>query len=108
MLTLRTDFGCTEAIIDDDCGIKKFYEIASILTDNLDIKFKVTADEADTQLWHFPYNKNVLSLHYNVYTGISIFPGKFREASKQENEAVVEIARQLEKILNNSSSQYLS
>ncbi len=23
-LTLRTDFGCTEAIIDDDCGLKDF------------------------------------------------------------------------------------
>jgi len=21
-LTLRTDFGCTEAVIDDDCGLK--------------------------------------------------------------------------------------
>jgi|SRR5690606_18480765 len=99
MLTLRTDFGCTEAIIDDDCGIKKFYEIASLLTSELDIRFKVTADESDSQLWHFPYKKNVLSLHYNVFTGISIFPGKFREACKEENDAVVELAQQLEKIL---------
>ena len=36
-LTLRTDFGCTEAVIDDDCGLKRFYEVANILSDDLDI-----------------------------------------------------------------------
>jgi hypothetical protein len=35
-LTLRTDFGCTEAIIDDDCGLKRFYEVANILSDDLE------------------------------------------------------------------------
>ena len=38
-LTLRTDFGCTEAIIEDDCGLKRFYEVANILSDDLEIKF---------------------------------------------------------------------
>ena len=38
-LTLRTDFGCTEAVIDDDCGLKRFYEVANILSDDLDVNF---------------------------------------------------------------------
>lgn len=99
MLTLRTDFGCTEAIIDDNCGINKFYEIASILSNEFDIQFKVTSDEGDALLWYFPYKKNILTLHYNIFTGISIFPSKYREAGKEENEAVADLAKKLEMIL---------
>jgi len=44
-LTLRTDFGCTEAVIDDDCGLKRFYEVANILSDDLDVNFNHKTDE---------------------------------------------------------------
>ena len=44
-LTLRTDFGCTEAVIDDDCGLKRFYEVANILSDDLDVNFNHKTDD---------------------------------------------------------------
>src|SRR5690606_41420604 len=94
MLTLRTDFGCTEAIIDDNCGINKFYEIASILSNEFDSQFKVTSDEGDALLWYFPYKKNILTLNYNIFTGISLFTGKYREAATKENESLADIAQQ--------------
>ena len=31
-LTLRTSLGCTEAVIDDDGGLKQFYHVADILS----------------------------------------------------------------------------
>jgi hypothetical protein len=95
-LTLRTDFGCTEAIIDDDCGLKRFYEVANILVDHLEIRFTLKQDDFDTLTWNFLYRGHILTLHYNIYTGISIYPYKFREARRKENDAVVEVARFLE------------
>jgi hypothetical protein len=95
-LTLRTDFGCTEAVIDDDCGLKRFYEVANILADDLDINFNQKTDDFDSLMWDFAFKGHVLTLHYNIYTGISIYPRKFREAPRKDNEAVVEVARFLE------------
>ncbi len=108
-LTLRTDFGCTEAIIDDDCGLKRFYEVANILSDDLEIKFQNKLDDFDTLTWDFRYNGFTLTLHYNIYTGISIYPRKFREAPRKENDAVIEVANFLEnKLMVNSSRRYVS
>ena len=108
-LTLRTDFGCTEAIIDDDCGLKRFYEVADILSDEMDIRFTQKQDDFETLSWNFIYKNLPLTLHYNIYTGISIFPQKFREAARNENEAVVELAHYVEnKLIIHSSRRYLS
>ncbi len=108
-LTLRTDFGCTEAIIDDDCGLKRFYEVANILSDNLEIKFTNKEDDFDTLTWDFLFKGHILTLHYNIYTGISIYPRKFRGAPRQDNDAVIEVASFLEnKLLIHSVKKYLS
>lgn len=95
-LTLRTDFGCTEVIIDDDGGLKRFYEVANILSDNLDVRFTQKQDDFDTLTWNFLYKGHTLTLHYNIYTGISLYPFKFRDALRKDNDAVVEVAKLLE------------
>ncbi len=106
-LTLRTDFGCTEAIIDDDCGLKRFYEVANILSDGLEIRFTNKEDDFDTLTWDFHYRAHILTLHYNIYTGISIYPRKFREAPRKDNDAVIEVARFLEnKLLIHSAKKF--
>lgn len=108
-LTLRTDFGCTEAIIDDDCGLKRFYEVADILSDDLEIKFINKEDDFDTLTWEFNFKSHFLTLYYNIYTGISIYPKKFREAPRKDNDAVVELAKFLEtKLLVHSARKYMS
>jgi hypothetical protein len=38
-LTLRTTLGCTEAVIDEDGNLKRFYQIADILADDLKVNF---------------------------------------------------------------------
>jgi len=108
-LTLRTNFGCTEAIIDDDCGLKRFYQVADILSDDLKIRFTRKEDDFDTLTWDFSFRSHGLTLHYNIYTGISIYPVKFREALRKDNEAVVEVARFLEtRLLVHSARKFLS
>ena len=108
-LTLRTDFGCTEAVIDDDCGLKRFYEVADILSEDLDIKFLAKLDDFDSLVWDFNFKGHTLTLHYNIYTGISIYPRKFRDAQRKDNDAVVEVAQFLEtKLMINTARKYMS
>ncbi|MDP9230403.1 MAG: hypothetical protein M3O67_07005 [Bacteroidota bacterium] len=95
-LTLRTTLGCTEAVIDDDGGLKRFYQVASILSDDFKIAFTNKEDDFDTIDWDFNFHGHHLTLHYNIYTGISLFPTKTRDAVKKDNKAVVELANVLE------------
>jgi hypothetical protein len=88
---LKTNFGGTEAVIDDNCGISKFYSIAGTLIDNLKVKFINQVDDADTLNWDFRYKRNFLSLHYNIYNGVSILPRQVNGMQKV-NKAVEEVA----------------
>ena len=95
-LTLRTTLGCTEAVIDDDGGLKRFYQIASILADDLKFSFINKEDDFDAISWNFQMGHHKLTLHYSIYNGISILPTSTREARKRDNQAVVELANVLE------------
>lgn len=95
-LTLRTTLGCTEAVIDSDGGLKRFYQIAGILSDDLKISFTNKEDDFDAISWNFNLLSYQLTLQYSIYNGISIFPTKIKDARKRENEAVVELAHVLE------------
>lgn len=92
---LTTDFGGTEAVIDDNCGISKFYAIASTLSSELQVDFLNQIDDSDTLDWDFKYKNQFLTLHYNIFNGVSIFP-QHTKSIKQENKAVLEIAHFLE------------
>ena len=95
-LTLRTTLGCTEAVIDAGGNLKRFYQIAGILADDLNLPFTNKEDDFDAISWDFQLQKHQLTLQYRIYNGISIFPTKIKEARKRENEAVVELAAVLE------------
>jgi Protein of unknown function (DUF3630) len=93
---LKTHNGATEAVIDDNCGISKFYAIASTLADELQVKFITQVDDADTLDWDFQYKDNFLTLHYSIFNGVSILPLQLKSA-KRDNKAVMEVASYLEK-----------
>lgn len=102
-LTLRTTLGCTEAVISDDGGLKRFYQVADILSDDLHINFNNKEDDFDTINWEFRFKGHNLTLHYNIYNGISIFPTKTRDALNKDNKAVVDLANALEMRLFNEN-----
>lgn len=104
-LTLRTTLGCTEAVIDGDGGLKRFYQIAGILTDHLHVDFTNKEDDFDAISWDFHLKNYRLTLEYSIYNGISIFPTKTKDAHKRDNEAVVEIANVLEGKLMSADMQ---
>ena len=95
-LTLRTTLGCTEAVIDDDGGLKRFYQIADILTEDLKLIFTKKEDDFDAISWDFQLGHHELTLQYSIYNGISVFPTKTKDARKRDNKAVVELANVLE------------
>ena len=95
-LTLRTTFGCTEAVIDEGPSLKRFYQVAGILSDDLQVNFLQKEDDFDAINWDFSFNHHYLTLHYSIYNGISIFPTKTKDAKKRENNAVIELANVLE------------
>jgi len=92
---LKTTFGGTEAVIDDNCGISKFYAIARTLADDLQVKFLNQVDDAETLDWDFQYRGQFLTLHYNMFNGVSIYPRQIKSSSKGNN-AVLEVAHFLE------------
>jgi hypothetical protein len=95
-LTLRTNLGCTEAVIADDGGLKQFYRVANVLSQDFNVNFSNKEDDFDTIDWEFRFKGHNLTLHYSIYNGISIFPTKTRDAMSKDNKAVVELANVLE------------
>jgi len=87
--------GWTEAIVDENCSIDMFYKIAGILHTNLDISFKNKINDTDTSYWDFIYKDNELTLHYNIYVGVSIFPKSMTNASSSDNQIVLELSKTL-------------
>lgn len=92
---LQTTHGNTEAVIDDNCGISKFYTIAKILADDLQVRFLNQVDDAESLDWDFQYRGQFLTLHYNIFNGVSIYPQQVKYKAK-DNNAVLEVAHFLE------------
>jgi hypothetical protein len=93
---LKTTSGATEAVIDDNCGISKFYEIAHTLSEKLQVIFLNQIDDSETLDWDFKYKDQFLTLHYNIFEGVSIFPQKIKTL-KHDDYAVLEVAHFLER-----------
>lgn len=83
--------GAVEAVIDDNCGISKFHNIVNIMLHELKVKFLAKEDDSDTVDWHFKYKGRPLTLHYNIYNGVSVFT-----QNSKNNSAVSEVAKYLE------------
>ncbi len=107
-LTLRTTLGCTEAVIADDGGLKEFYHVANILSQDLDVNFSNKEDDFDTIDWEFRFKGHNITLHYSIYNGISIFPTKTKDALSKDNKAVVELATVIEAKMFNEGQRNIA
>jgi hypothetical protein len=107
-LTLRTSLGCTEAIIAEEGGLKEFYHVANILSQDFDVKFSNKEDDFDTIDWEFRYRGHNITLHYSIYNGISLFPTKTKDAVSKDNKAVVELAGVLENKMFNEGQRNIA
>lgn len=89
---LTSASGSIEAVIDDNCGMRKFLSIAHTLVKEHHVKFIAKEDNSDTIDWYFKYKGHHLNLHYNIYNGVSIC-----NSNKKNNAAVTELAFSLER-----------
>ena len=96
--------GWTEAIVAENCSIQEYLKIAGILQISLDISFQNKVSDADSIYWDFTYREKELTLHYNTYVGISIFPKALTNATDSDNQIVMDVSKtlsdDLEKINN--------
>jgi hypothetical protein len=92
---LQTGAGATEAVIDDNCSMSKFYAIADKMTEDLRIKFENQTDNADSLYWDFRYKGQDLTLRYDMFNGVSICPQE-EESSPKKNNVIRSIAFFLE------------
>ncbi len=93
---LKTPNGGTEAVIDDNCGISKFYAIAQTLADDLQVRFLNQLDEGESLEWDFMYKDELLTLHFNMFNGVSIVPGN-QDMRRRDPSRVMEVAHFLER-----------
>lgn len=105
-LNLRTSFGCTEAVIDEEGNLKRFYQVADILRNAIQVNFTQKEDDFDAINWDFKLGQHQITLHYSIYNGICIFPTKTKDAKKRENQAVVELANVLQGKLLSADMRY--
>jgi len=94
---LKTKTGATEAVIDDNCGISKFYAIAHLLSEDLQVIFLNQIDDTETLDWDFKYKEEFLTLHYNIFEGVRIFPQEVKSNTYKNENAVMEVAHFLER-----------
>jgi hypothetical protein len=96
--------GWTEAIIEKNCSIDKFYKIARILHTNLDITFANKISDTDSTYWDFIYKDKELTLYYNTFVSVSIFPKSLTNATSSDNQIVLELSKTLSDYLENFSN----
>jgi hypothetical protein len=92
--------GYVEAIVLVNCTVYDFQKIAGILQITLNIFFHNKLSDTDSIYWDFVYNEKEITLHYNNYVGISIFPKCLKSATNVENEAVIDLSRTLSESLD--------
>ena len=95
-VTLRTNLNCTEAVIADDGTLNLFYQVAGIITNDLRMKFVKKLDEFDSISWDFKFKGYQLTLHYNIYNGITVFPTRECDPQSKYHAATLELANMLQ------------
>jgi hypothetical protein len=95
--------GWVEIEIDDNCDYSKFELAANILKKQFNVRFTEKLDGVDDAYWDFVYKDCELTLHFNLYCGISIIPKNYGLATTEDNEGAKEIGTLLFERLNHSS-----
>ena len=72
--------------------------MADILAEQLNVRFTRKVDDSETNYWDFRFHGKPLTLHFNIYDGVSIFPQRLNDASRRDNDAVLELAGVLSRI----------
>lgn len=93
--------GWVEVIIKgDNSDYKDFEQVARTLKKLFQVKFSKLGS-LDASYWDFMYKGCELTLHYNIYLGISLFPKALKLSSQKDNKCVKELGELLIESLKN-------
>lgn len=89
--TLRSHVGYNEAVLDDNASYDNFFRWADLLAEKLNISFTRKLDDFQALYWEFLYKGTSLTLSFNIFNGISIFPSLEEKSDYFENAAIAEL-----------------
>ena|SRR5579872_7191853 len=89
------DKGYVEIVLNSNCDWDIFHQTATLLESRLGLSFIKKINDFDSAYWDFFFRGSSLTLHYNVFFGVSLFPSAFKEASAQDNENTVALGELL-------------
>ena len=93
--TLRNHIGYNEAILDDTASFENFFQWADLLAEKLNISFTRKLDDFEALYWDFLYKGTTLTLSYNIFNGITVFPALEERSDAFENVAIAELVDKL-------------
>jgi hypothetical protein len=88
---LRNQIGYNEAILDESPSFDKFFRWADLITDKLGVSFTRKLDDFEALYWDFLYKGTSLTLSYNIFNGITVFPSLEEKSDYFENAAIAEL-----------------
>ena len=83
-------------IIDDGASLRQFYLLTNQLSSNKKVRFIGKLDEADNIEWNFKYRGYPLTLHYDIYNGVTL---------SQQNGKDLKVVNEVAVILKGKRSQ---
>jgi len=92
---IPNDYNTTySTIIDDGASLQQFYLLTNQLSRNKRVRFTGKLDEADTIDWNFKYRGYPLTLHYNIYNGVTLSQQSGKDLKVVNEVAVILKGRQ--------------
>jgi hypothetical protein len=89
----------TEVVIDDNCDFAMFYRTVEVLQENFIVTFCNIISDFDTLYWDFLSDGVSMTLHYNVFFGITLYPTKMSKANDGENLSVLQLGLRLKGLI---------
>ncbi|MFD1469225.1 DUF3630 family protein [Hymenobacter caeli] len=88
MIKIDKANGYNELIIEENCDYNLFYNTADKLEAKFNVEFINKLDGLDTAYWIFRYESALFVLHYNIYSGVSMYPENLEKATDRENHLI--------------------
>lgn len=87
-----------EIVVCSDCSYNDFVSVAEIVKHSLDINYLKKIGDYESHYWDFEFDGVSITIHYNLYLGISIFPKKEQTPTEIRNQTMIEIFDKLSNI----------
>ena len=94
----------------EDCGFDFFYQTAQKLETVFQAEFVQKIDGFDSLYYDFLYRRAALTLHYNVYQGLCIYPTSTTATAETDKNLLTEMANRWQKgwLLNSTDVTLLA